>query len=71
MESCVENCPAQKQLSKLEQDYNELQANLQLSAVYGKSLLDELNAHKLQIKDLQLRQEVLPILLLCVWILFW
>ena len=58
MEHCSENCPSQKQLVKLEQDYNELQANVQLSAVYGKGLLDELNVLKLKIKDMQSLQEV-------------
>lgn len=58
MEHCLENCPAKKQLTKLEQDYNELKANLQLSAVYGKSLLEQIDSHKHNIKQMQAAQEV-------------
>lgn len=46
------------QLTKLEQKYNELKANLQLSALYGKNLLEEINSHKQQIKQMQAAQEV-------------
>lgn len=60
MEQHCENCPFKEQLTKLEQDFGELQQNLQLSAVYGKSLLDENNALKRQIKELQSADEVYP-----------
>lgn len=46
------------QLTKLEQKYNELKANLQLSALYGKNMLEEINSHKQQIKQMQAAQEV-------------
>lgn len=58
MEHNVETCPVKKQMEELEQNCNVLQANLQLSAVYGKSLLDEINVLKRQIKDMQTLQEV-------------
>lgn len=58
MDNCENNCSAQKKLAKLEQDYNQLQSNLQLSAVYGKNLLEEIAAHKLQIKEMQTAREV-------------
>lgn len=57
MEHNVETCPVKKQMEELEQNCNVLQANLQLSAVYGKSLLDEINVLKRQIKDMQTLQE--------------
>jgi len=58
MEHSVENCPIKKEMDKLEKDYSDLQANLQLSAVYGKSLLEEINTLKHQIKCVQSLQEV-------------
>ncbi|XP_057377585.1 protein Spindly-like [Daphnia carinata] len=57
MEHNLETCPVKKQMEELEQNCNELQANLQLSAVYGKSLLDEINVLKHQIKNMQTLQE--------------
>lgn len=59
MELHCENCPFKEQLKKLEQDFGDVQQNLQLSAVYGKSLLDENNSLKGQIKQLQIAQEVI------------
>jgi hypothetical protein len=58
MEHSVENCPIKKEMDKLEKVHSELQANLQLSAVYGKSLLEENNTLKHQIKSIQSLQEV-------------
>jgi hypothetical protein len=58
MEHSVKNCPIKKEMEKLEKDYSELQANLQLSAVYGNSLLEEINTLKHQIKSIQSLQEV-------------
>ncbi|XP_046653557.1 protein Spindly-like [Daphnia pulicaria] len=57
MEHSVKNCPIKKEMEKLEKDYSELQANLQLSAVYGNSLLEEINTLKHQIKSIQSLQE--------------
>ena len=59
MEHSIENCPVKKKMDKLEKDYSELQANVQLSAVYGKGLLEENNLLKDQIKRIQSLQEVL------------
>nr|CAH0099505.1 unnamed protein product [Daphnia galeata] len=57
MEHSIENCPVKKKMDKLEKDYSELQANVQLSAVYGKGLLEENNLLKDQIKRIQSLQE--------------
>lgn len=59
MEHNLETCPFKKQMEKMEQNCSELQANLQLSAVYGKSLLEEISVLKCQMKDIQTLQEVL------------
>jgi len=55
---CIENCPIRKQFSELEEEHNELQKSVQLSAMYGKTLLEENLTLKHQMKDLQSLQEV-------------
>jgi hypothetical protein len=54
----AENCPFKNKFLELEQEHNELKQTLHMSGVYGKSLLEETNILKDQIKDLQQYQEV-------------
>ena len=54
----IENCPVQKQFLELEEEHNELQKSVQLSAMYGKTLLEENLALKHQMKELRSIQEV-------------
>ena len=49
----IENCPVQKQFLELEEEHNELQKSVQLSAMYGKTLLEENLALKHQMKELR------------------
>jgi len=53
----IENCPVQKQFLELEEEHNELQKSVQLSAMYGKTLLEENLALKHQMKELRSIQE--------------
>lgn len=54
----ADSCPTHEKFSKLEQEMNELRQMLQLSAVYGKDLLEQNENLKQQIKSLQSLQEV-------------
>ena len=54
----LENCPVQKKFIELEEEHNELQKSIQLSALYGKTLLEENHTLKITIKDLRSLHEV-------------
>lgn len=54
----IENCPIQKQFLELEEEHNELQKSIQLSAMYGKTLLEENLVLKRQMEELKSLQEV-------------
>lgn len=59
MEHNIDTCPIKKDFEKLEQERDELHATLQLSGVYGKSLLEENNCLKQKIKEIQAANEVI------------
>ena len=58
MDHNIETCPLKIKLEKLEQDHNDLHANLQLSAHYGNTLLEEKKALMQKITEIQTANEV-------------
>lgn len=53
------DCPMRKRFEELEGNFDALNQNLQLSAMYGKELLQNNENLKGQVKELQVEQEVI------------